>query len=342
VRRLREQPTLLRLTAVNVCIVLAGALGGTVLTRQFDDWPAWALVLVFFGLGAVMITMANYAILRNAFRPLAELSRAMASIHKGEHEWTLEVEDAEPSLREVAQAATEMLDRIDLESRAYSGKMFDSIENERRRIGRELHDETSQSLAAALLNLDLAAKGLDAVAPAAVERIHNASKLIRHGLGQVKLLIHDLRPSMLDDFGLVPALRWYVESHVRTPELEIETDLPAANLRLPSDVETALYRIAQESLGNIARHSLATRAVVTLEIQSGYVAMRISDNGQGFDPRDAIIDSEGRYGVGLLSINERAELLGGTAQITSALGRGTQVHVVIPLPEAGAEGVEEQ
>lgn len=340
-RRLREQPTLLRLVVADAAIILTGAVGGTLLTRQLDDWPTWALVLVFFAGGSAMIATATYVILRQTFRPLSDLTRAMAGIHKGGRT-SLEVDDVEPSLRDVAQAATEMLERIDVESRAYSAKIFESIEKERRRIGRELHDETSQSLAAALLNLDLARKALGENAPTAVERIANAQQLIRHGLGQVRLLIHDLRPSMLDDFGLVPALRWYLQSHLKGADLEIVTDLPAANPRLPSEVETALYRIAQESLSNVVRHSLATRVLVSLEVQSGYVAMLVSDNGQGFDPRDVILDREGRYGVGLLSIEERAELLRGTARITSAPGRGTQVHVVVPLPAAETGGADAQ
>jgi len=341
VRRLRKQPTLLRLIAVNAGIVLAGAIGGTVLTRRFDDWPAWALVLLFFCLGAVMIAAANYTVLRNTFRPLVDLSRAMASVHKGERASALTVDEGEPSLLGVARAASEMLDRIDLESRAYSAKIFESIENERRRIGRELHDETGQSLAAALLNLDLAEKSLGPASPASVERISTARQLIRHSLSQVKLLIHDLRPSMLDDFGLVPALRWYVQSHLQGVDLEVEIDLPEENRRLPSGVETTLYRIAQESLGNIARHSHATRALLSLEVQSGYAALAVADNGTGFDPDDVILDREGRYGVGLLSIKERAELLGGTARITSAPGRGTQVHVVVPLHGGQAQEVSE-
>jgi two-component system sensor histidine kinase UhpB len=342
VRRLREQPTLLRLVVVNAAIVLAGAVGGTILTRQLNDWPTWALVLTFFALGAVLIALATYAILRNTFRPLAELSEAMASTHKGERDWSLEVEDAEPSLRDVAKAATEMLDRIDVESRAYSAKVFDSIENERRRIGRELHDETSQSLAAALLNLDVAEKGLAAAAPAAVERIANAKALIRDGLGQVKLLIHDLRPSMLDDFGLVPALRRYVQTHLQGSGLVVETDLPETARRLPSEVETALYRIAQESLGNVVHHSAATRVRLALEIEPREVTLAVGDDGRGFDPHDVILDKEGRYGVGLLSIRERAELLRGTARITSAPGKGTLVHVVIPLRDDVAEGAGEE
>ena len=340
--RLGEHPTLKRLTLVNVGIVLAGAIGGTVLTRQFDDWPTWALVLTFFCLGAVMIAMANYTILRNTFRPLTELSRSMATIHKGERDWSLEVEHAEPSLRDVARAATEMLDRLDVESRTYSEKIFESIENERRRIGRELHDETSQSLAAALLNLDLAEKGLGETAPVVRDRIAAAKDLVRHGLSQTKLLIHDLRPSMLDDFGLVPALRWFEKTHLGDFGLEIETDLPSDNLRLPSKVETALYRIAQESLGNVARHSGATKARLSLDITPEFVSMVVSDDGRGFDPDDVILDKDGRYGVGLLSIKERAELLRGTAHITSAPGKGTQVRVGIPLPSEDPERVEGQ
>jgi two-component system sensor histidine kinase UhpB len=328
---LKEQPTLRRLIAVNAGIVLGGAVGGTVLTRRFDEWPAWALVLLFFALGTVMVTAANYVILRNTFRPFSELSRAMADVHKGEPASALCVEEGEPSLRGVARAASEMLDRIDVESRAYSAKIFESIENERRRIGSELHDEASQSLAAALLNLDLAEKALNPGSAVASERIATARQLIRHGLNHVKLLIRDLRPTMLDEFGLMPALRWYAQSHLQSAGLDVEVDLPSANLRLPSAVETALYRIAQESLANIARHSQATRAVLSLDIHAGYAAMQASDNGVGFEPKDVISDREGRYGVGLLSIRERAELLGGTACITSAPGKGTQVHVVIPL-----------
>ena len=342
VRRLREQPTLWRLVAVNAGIVLAGAVGGTALTRRFDDWPAWGLVVLFFCLGAVMIAAADYAILRNAFRPFAKLTRAMAAVHKGETVPSLGVEDGEPSLRDVALAASQMLERIDGESRAYSAKIFASIEDERRRIGRELHDETSQSLAASLLNLDLAEKMLGPAAPGAVERIASARRLIRHCLDQIKLLVHDLRPSMLDDFGLVPSLRWYVQSHLTGSGIKVELDLPSENRRLRSEVETALYRIAQESLGNIVRHSGATRAVLSLDIKPGYVAMLVSDNGRGFEPGDVILDTEGRYGVGLLSIKERAELLHGSARITSRPERGTQVHVVVPLPGDHAEEVRDE
>ncbi len=183
---------------------------------------------------------------------------------------------------------------------------------------------------------------LGSAASGAAERIANARHLIRHCLDQIKLLVHDLRPSMLDDFGLVPSLRWYVQSHLTGSGVEVELDLPSENRRLPSEVETALYRIAQESLGNIARHSGATRALLSLDIKSGYVAMLVSDNGRGFEPGDVILDREGRYGVGLLSIRERAELLYGTAHITSKPEQGTQVHVVVPLPGDRAEEVRDQ
>ena len=234
-------------------------------------------------------------------------------------------------MREVSRAVDDMLERIAQESRAYSSKIFESIEDERRRIGRELHDETSQSLAAALLNLDMASRAAGDSSPELQERIDGTRRLVRHCLEQIKLLVHDLRPSMLDDFGLVPALRWYVQTHLADPGLTVVTDFEMVHARLPADVETALYRIAQESLANVVKHAAASRVELRLETQSGYAVMVVTDNGRGFDSAEVMLDEDGRYGVGLLSIKERAGLLEGEANIVSQPGRGTSVHVVIPL-----------
>jgi len=274
--------------------------------------------------------------------PLHRVAEAMGQVHKGQHDRRLD-EGCErlPDLRELARAATEMLERLDAESRAYSARILDSVEEERRRIGRELHDESGQSLAAALLSLDLAERALLADSlPTALERVGQARELIRHGLDQVRLLIHDLRPSVLDDFGLPAALRWYIQTHLDQSGLAVEADLPKVPVRLPAAVETALFRIAQESLGNVVRHSFATRVRVSLEVQPGYAAMVVSDNGRGFDPADVHVDARGRYGVGLLSIRERAEALGGSATVVSSPGRGTSVHVVVPLQAAESARTE--
>lgn len=323
--------SLQKLVVLNAAIVLVGAVCGTLVTRRLDDWPAPALIALFFAVGGAVIAAANYVVLRGTFRHLVELSRSLEAVHKGERIRPLAEYEREPTMREVSRAVDDMLERIAQESRAYSSKIFESIEDERRRIGRELHDETSQSLAAALLNLDMASRAAGDSSHELQERIDGTRRLVRHCLEQIKLLVHDLRPSMLDDFGLVPALRWYVQTHLADPGLTVVTDFEMVHARLPADVETALYRIAQESLANVVKHAAASRVELRLEAQSGYAVMVVTDNGRGFDSAEVMLDEDGRYGVGLLSIKERAGLLEGEANIVSQPGRGTSVHVVIPL-----------
>ena len=135
---------------------------------------------------------------------------------------------------------------------------------------------------------------------------------------------------MLDDIGLAPTLRWYIKSHLQDVGPTIVADFEGATLRLPGEVETALYRIAQEVLSNAVRHAAATKIVIRLEVRPGYADLAVIDNGLGFDPEVTLHDP-GRRGVGLLSIRERVELLGGTVNIVSAIGRGTRVYTVIPF-----------
>jgi len=330
-RSVKNVSILQKILTVNAVILVLGAIIGTWVTRRFDQVPAIAVAASLFGVGVAAMVLANYLVLRSVFVPLLELSRALTSIHKGGRDRPISEQSVDPNLRTVSDAVVEMLDRLEGESRRYSAKMFDAIEDERRRIGRELHDDTGQTLAAALISLELAEKSLSSGASGVLERVESSKDLIQYCLSQIKLLVSDLRPSMLDDLGLVPALRWYVQSHMPGDELTVETDFEAAAQRLPAAVETALYRIAQETLGNVVKHSLATRVTVSLEAKPGYACLAVIDNGIGFVPDEVMFDADGRYGLGLLSIKERAELLDGTVTIDSAPGKGTRVHIVIPL-----------
>lgn len=332
-RPLKERSILQKILAVNAAIILFGAVAGTLVTQRLSEQPWWVVALAFFAGGVAVTALANYLILRTAFRPLMDLSTALSQVHKGESGRRVPDGSNEPSLRSVSEAVVEMLDRLDGESRRYTAKMFDTIEDERRRIGRELHDDTSQTLAAALINLDLIDKGLPEGGPEVRKRVENTIDLIQYCLTQIKILVYDLRPSMLDDLGLVPALRWYIQSHLQAAGLEVETDFDAGGQRLPEEVETALYRIAQESLGNVVKHSLATRVTLGLEAKPGYASLAVIDNGIGFLPDEVINDDADRFGIGLLSIKERVELLNGTVTIDSSPGRGTRLHVVVPLEE---------
>jgi len=331
--RLGERSTLQRVVLVDVVVVLVGAVAGTLLSRHVSGASPWLLIVIFFTVGSVVLVLADYLVLRSTFSSLEQLRRAMAATHMGGHGRSVPSDTYDPDLRTVSEALDEMVERIAGESRAYSSLIFESIEDERRRIGRELHDETSQSLAAALLNIDMTLPGFQGCSKEVQDRVANARALITHCLAQIKLLVYDLRPSMLDDFGLTPALRWYVKTHLDLSGLTVETDLEATDRRLPAEVETGLYRIAQESLSNVVKHSGATRATLRLEARSGYAALAVEDNGVGFDREDTAADASDRYGVGMLSMRERTAALGGTFHVESAVGRGTRISVVIPLEE---------
>jgi two-component system sensor histidine kinase UhpB len=314
-------------------VILIGAVGGTLVTRAFPDTPVGLLIAGYFICGAALMAIANYIVLRRAYRPLLELSRAMASINRAEADQPLPAESSQDTdLQPVSRAVRDMLDRIAVESRAYKAKVFESIEDDRRRIGRELHDETSQSLAAALLNLDMVRSEATIEGAQGLERLANARDIIHHCLGQLRLLVYDLRPSMLDDFGLAPAVRWYVETHLQASGLRVITDIDGVEARLPATMETALYRICQESLANVVKHAGATRVVLHITATGEHVSLTVSDNGMGFDPKDETHAGNGHSGVGLLSIRERAEALDGTLTVYSVRDRGTQIQVLIPLP----------
>jgi len=333
VRVRRQRSTLTRVVSVNAGVILIGAIGGTLVTRELPTTSVGILIAGCFVCGAALMAIANYVVLRRAFRPLLELSRAMASINRAEAAQPLPVESSQDTdLQHVSRAVRDMLDRIAGESRAYKAKVFESIEDERRRIGRELHDETSQSLAAALLNLDMVRTEAGVEGAHGLERLANARDIIHHCLGQLRLLVYDLRPSMLDDFGLAPAVRWYVETHLRASGLRVITDIDSIEARLPATMETALYRICQESLANVVKHAGATRVVLHISATGEHVSLSVSDNGIGFDPAALAHASNGHSGVGLLSIRERVEALDGSVTIYSVRDRGTQVQVLIPLP----------
>jgi two-component system sensor histidine kinase UhpB len=224
-----------------------------------------------------------------------------------------------------------MCRRLGRESLSYAERQLGGIEEERRRIGRELHDETSQTLAATLVRLDLCDHAIQDHDPAGAHaQVVNCKTLITHTIDEIKLIVYDLRPVMLDDFGLVPTLRWYIQSHLQGAGPEIVTDFDEADLRLPGDVETALYRVTQEALANAVKHADATKVHVRLVTKPGFVSLAVIDNGRGFSGGDAL-HGDGHAGVGLLSMKERIELAGGSVNIESAVGRGTRLYVVIPL-----------
>lgn len=338
VRRLTSHPAVARLLVVNGVVVAAVGVAGVLAARLWPGEASATIATTVALAGLAVAALVNYVLVRTTLRPLLEVGRIVEAIHKGvDPHLATEDGQSDPDLSAVSEALMETVDRLEHEARRYSSRLLTSIEDERRRIGRELHDETSQTLAATLINLDLAQKGFGGCPLDVRQRVATSKELIGHTIEQLKLLIYDLRPTMLDDLGLIPALRWYIQTHLGGSGLVVEVDFAGAEQRIAAETETALYRIAQESLANVIKHAGATRVSVHLEIQPGYASFAVHDDGVGFDPDEVLADSGERYGLGLLSMRERVELLGGTFNIVSSHEGGTHVYVVVPLREDGHE-----
>jgi PAS domain S-box-containing protein len=203
-------------------------------------------------------------------------------------------------------------------------------EEERRRIARELHDETAQSLATLLLGLS-ALQDVRTLR-AARGQARDLHQVATHALAEVRRLAWGLRPSVLDDLGLAAAVERYAEEYGRTRGIAVTVQVAGLDeARLPAPVETALYRILQEALSNVTRHAGARRVQVQLERRSGTVALTVVDDGRGFDPGQSPAPATAARGLGIHSMRERAAVHRGALAIESAPGRGTRVAVEIPL-----------
>ncbi len=205
---------------------------------------------------------------------------------------------------------------------------------ERSRLSRDLHDSVKQQVFALAVQVELARSLLDQDGAAVREHLSFADELSYQVQQELTTLIHALRPADLQAKGLTAALRDYVTTWSRQSSIAADLSLPQTCL-LPSVVEEALWRVTQEALSNVARHSQASRVRLHLVWTEQHVTFSLADNGQGFDPRAAE-----RGGIGLRSIRERVEQIAGTVQIHSARGQGTRIIARCPLTGEGAASSE--
>ena len=210
-----------------------------------------------------------------------------------------------------------------------SRRLVEAQETERRNIARELHDEIGQALTVMQLNLQamLQSPGTDALAP----RLNESLEVVERVLEQVQDISLDLRPSMLDDLGLEPALRWYTDRQAALVGLKVEFHADPLEQRLDPVIETECFRVAQEALTNVVRHAQAKTVTVELRKEAGQLHLRVRDDGIGFDVAAVREKAVRGASLGLLSMEERAALAGGGLEFNSVPGQGTEVHAWFPL-----------
>jgi signal transduction histidine kinase len=220
-----------------------------------------------------------------------------------------------------AALAVDLSERI---ARDSLRRVVEGQELERRRLARELHDETGQALTSILLGLKaLEERSKDPASRAATEELR---ELVVSTLRDVRRLAVELRPSALDDFGLVAALERLAESFAEQTGISVDFQTALADERLPEEVETALYRIVQESLTNVVKHAQARRVSILLARKDGAVKAVVEDDGQGFDPAEQTDD-----GYGLMGMRERLALLGGRLEVESGHDGGTTIAAEVPV-----------
>jgi signal transduction histidine kinase len=210
-----------------------------------------------------------------------------------------------------------------------SQRMMEVQEAERRHIARELHDEIGQVLTAVKVNLE-AMQRLRGKGPLSV-RVGDSIGIVERAIQEVRNLSLDLRPSVLDDLGLVAALRWQADRQAQRGGIVVQFVADPPELRAPPDIETACFRVAQEALTNVVRHAQARQIRVEVRHRGADLELLIQDDGVGFDLAAARERASREASFGLLGMEERVQLAGGQIVIESAPGRGTTIRVRFPL-----------
>ena len=214
--------------------------------------------------------------------------------------------------------------------RFYTGQVNKAQEEERKRISHELHDDTIQSLVVLSRQLDLLATAGKEMSEVHRQRLEELRQQTNNIMLGIRRMSQDLRPAALDRLGLISAIEWLAEDVAKYSDIQIKTSIHGDVQRLPEDKELVLFRIVQEALRNVSRHSQATEAEVILESDKDKIRITISDNGKGFEIPENVDDLPTSGKLGLVGMHERAQLLGGTILLESQHGEGASITIKFP------------
>lgn len=293
-----------------------------------------------------MIAIVNYGVRRLLIRRVEELNSAVSGFNPGERQVELpdSPKDELGSLSTSFQSLMHRIERRDAENRQLSEvlkqrnleqelllrNLIHAQEEERKRVARELHDELGQALSSSALQIEAAKQLLEKDHQKAEASLREAGAIIADSTEQISDLIMGLRPSALDDLGLQAALRSHADRVLGNADIEYSLDLGSIQGRVPDELETVLFRVFQEALTNIVRHSGATCVEMRLVQSNGLILGTIRDNGRGFDPMTEGFDRDRTQPFGLLGMRERIEICGGTIDVQSKPGDGTTIQIEIP------------
>lgn len=290
--------------------------------RKILIWVALILVLGLF---------VPYAMATILAKPISELSAAARAIGEGDFKWKAPVW-LRDEIGNLGMAFNKMSDDLKHKEEARQqllARVISSQEEERKRVARELHDETGQALTSLMVGLKVAEDATDVAQFR--ETTAELRVLAAQALENIRHLAMDLRPSLLDDLGLVAAIQRYAQEYSKKMSINVDSHISGLDeQRLPPEVESTVYRIVQEALTNITKHAKASNVSVVLRYRDSLLVAIVEDDGKGFDV-DQVLASATEKTLGLFGMYERASLVGGKLTIESQSGAGTTVFLEIPL-----------
>ena len=319
-------PALFWRVAIGNAAVLAAACVITAIVFAPSGTDVALRELAIFGGSLVTMLALNLLLLRHALGPLRELTSFARRIDPLEPGLRLQVTGGDSEATELADAFNDMLERLEAERRESVGRALAAQEGERLRVAQDLHDQVGQTLTAALLELQhVAGRVPDASRP----EVEAVQEIVQLGLEDIRRIARELRPEALDDLGLPSALAALTERFARQARLEIDLHVDHELPRLGREAELVIYRVAQEALTNVARHSGSATAELRLE-RSGpdRVSLVVSDNGKG-------LTGEATAGSGMQGMAERASTVEAALSVDNRNGGGTQIRLDVPIEEEG-------
>ncbi|HEY6769904.1 MAG TPA: PAS domain S-box protein [Candidatus Sulfotelmatobacter sp.] len=240
-----------------------------------------------------------------------------------------ELSEARDELEKRVQERTSELYTANENLRGLSASLLQMRDEEQRRLARELHDSVGQLIAAISMNISVVQGEADKLSPAVAKCVTDNAGLLEEVSREIRTISHLLHPPLLDEAGLASALRWYIEGFADRSKIRVELNIPDDFGRLPSDTEIAIFRIIQECLTNIHRHSESDTAAISIQQEASRLLVQVQDNGKGIPKeKQRELTRPGRTGVGFSGMRERLRQLGGTLEIQSE-GRGTLISAVL-------------
>jgi two-component system, NarL family, sensor histidine kinase UhpB len=328
----------------NSFIIIFGAIAGTFFTRHLALLGDIRLIFLFSFAGILITLFVNYVIIKSALNPLRELSRALEQVSIEQIKISEDLKKYEDKdIHRLVTIVDSMLIRLEKRTsqlQALSEHAIHAQEEERIRIARSLHDETAQTISMLIIHLERIENMIPQDNPDLSRQVIESHKVATLLLENLRKVIWDLRPSILDDLGLVPAIRWYARTNLEESGVQVEVGPGNEAMRLPPHLETLLFRILQEAVSNILRHANASKVFINLRPEDGYVVLEVKDNGRGFDVEKTTGEAVTRKQLGLLGMQERVSLANGAVKVESTPGEGTTLRIDVPLHIEDAIGMD--